>query len=1026
MLKLICGPSGSGKTSLLTNMIRADIENGTRCFLLVPEQQAYISELDLPASLPQNAGLYFEIVNFSRLAEDIFKEYGGVTNETVNAGIRSLLMWDTLRELSPMLTQYGKSARSDLTLTAMMLQTVDELKMAGIDGKTIDEASEALSEYPQLQKKLSDIAMVQELFTHKTQLAFGADPSDKLLRMAEKLKKHRYFEGCKLYIDSFTSFTTQEYSVLREILKQADQVTVSLCSDAAFSKLPQFESINETVRRLCKLANESDVAVEKRVLPPSTAKKPKTLQILERDLWRFDLSKDARTMPPIGERDVIRMTVCNNLYEEAEAAALHILELVQSGMHYGDIAIVMRDSEIYRGVIDSAMERYGIPYFFSERTDLSSKPLSRLILSALRAVEKNYQAQDVIALLKTGLTGVDLRDGALFEEYCETWHISGSRFTEALWSMNPDGLTTERSARAEEILDAANRVRAKIIEPLQRLRASMQVSDKLSDRCRALYNYLRELNISAQLSSRAKKELLAGQRREAGETLRLYTFVTETLSGIVSLLPDSHMTQEDFIAALTLIFSTTDLGSVPNVHDCVTVGSANTMRVEKIRASILLGLCEGEFPMAVSDDGILNESDKEALEGVGIILDSREGIRSSEELLYVYRAMTKPREKLFLSTVSAQTDGSARTPSLAFSRVLYLFDIKPEEFDLSSVRALCKEEQECKTSAPLKALLYPDRTTLRLSQSKIQSFVLCPYRYFSTYTLKLREKKDSTPSYADDGTFLHYVFEHFLCGTRQLDGTLKLPNDAQIEEIADTILSDYLREVCPFPPELMNSRLLHLFARLHTLAVRMLRDILGELRVSRFVPSRFEQVIGMPGPDGLPPFIIPLKNGSRVLLTGKVDRIDILEKDGKKIFRIVDYKSGKHEFAIKDVKTGMEIQLVLYLFAVLASDPEHLEAAGAQYLFSANKNGRAEVQRSGFLIDDPDIRAAADASEGAIYTQKLISRTAEEIKEFEKEMAEAVSSIAERILAGEAGKTPSEKACQFCPVRMHCDKAYHQ
>jgi ATP-dependent helicase/DNAse subunit B len=261
---------------------------------------------------------------------------------------------------------------------------------------------------------------------------------------------------------------------------------------------------------------------------------------------------------------------------------------------------------------------------------------------------------------------------------------------------------------------------------------------------------------------------------------------------------------------------------------------------------------------------------------------------------------------------------------------------------------------------------------------------------------------------------------------RQLDGTLKLPEASEIEEIANVILSDYLKEVCPFPPELLSSRLLHLFTRLRKLAVRMLCDMISELRVSRFVPARFEHVIGMPGPDGLPPFVIPLNNGSRVLLTGKVDRIDFFEKDGKTVFRIVDYKSGKHEFSLKDVKTGMEIQLVLYLFAVLASDPEHLQAAGAQYLFSANVSGHAEIQRSGFLIDDPEIRSAADASEGAVYTKKLISRTAEEIEALAEEMKCAVTSVAQRILSGEAEKTPSEKACQFCPVRMHCDKAYHE
>ena len=39
------------------------------------------------------------------------------------------------------------------------------------------------------------------------------------------------------------------------------------------------------------------------------------------------------------------------------------------------------------------------------------------------------------------------------------------------------------------------------------------------------------------------------------------------------------------------------------------------------------------------------------------------------------------------------------------------------------------------------------------------------------------------------------------------------------------------------------------------------------------------------------------------------------------------------------------------------------------------------------------------------------------------EMQVAVCSVAERILSGEAHKTPSEKACRFCPVADCCDCA---
>ena len=137
MLKLICGPSGSGKTEHLTQCFEADIRAGVRSFLLIPEQQAYISENDLFSRLPKNAGRYFEVVSFSGLAENIFCKYGGVTAESVSGAVSSLLMWHTLSTLSPLLQQYGKSAEGDLTLTNLMLAAVAEMRAGGVSAQML-------------------------------------------------------------------------------------------------------------------------------------------------------------------------------------------------------------------------------------------------------------------------------------------------------------------------------------------------------------------------------------------------------------------------------------------------------------------------------------------------------------------------------------------------------------------------------------------------------------------------------------------------------------------------------------------------------------------------------------------------------------------------------------------------------------------------------------------------------------------------------------------------------------------------
>ncbi len=1020
MLKLILGPSGSGKTQRLLSQISLDIQAGRPCFLLVPEQQAYISERDIPAILPQNAGLFFKIVHFSGLAEDLFHAYGGVNDTWVEPALRTLFMWDTLRELSPMLRQYGSSAKNDPTLTSLMLATLGELRSAGISSEMLESAAEQCDAESPLQNKLMDLALIEAVFRNKIQASFGNDPEEKLIRASSLLEQHSYFAGARVYIDSFTSFTFEEYAVIKQILLQAELVTVSLCTDELLSQLPHFATPADTARRLRKMANDTGIPCDVLRLFSKSKEKNPALALIESHLWNFKAPLSASHN--VISDDAVQLYRCRNLYEESEAAALHILDLTHKGYHFGDIALVVRDTESYRGVLDAALERHGIPYFLSERTDLSSKPLFRLILSALRCVTRGYRTQDVMTLVKTGLAGVTVQDASMFEEYCETWHINGKGFLQEAWSMNPDGLTVERSERGDRILEAANRTRRQIIAPLEQLYVNLRAEVCLPGKCRALYRYLNGIELPTILSKQAELELARGDRRQAGETLRLYQSFTDMLVKAATVLPDSQMNNEEFVSALSILFTSTDMGSVPNVHDCVVIGSAATLRVEKIRAAMLLGLCEGEFPRNITDEGILSDSEKVALEEYGIVFASKDKIRFSEELLYVYRAMTKPRDRLYLSTVTNEPDGSAKTPSLAFNRVRALLGAKVRIFDLSAIR----EQSHLKDNEEDKKLSLPPQengTTLRLSQSKIRSFLLCPYSYYATYCLQLREKKESTPSYADDGTFLHFIFEHFMREILQKDGSVLLPDTEEVQDISDRIILEYLEQVCPCDIGELEGRLLHLYTRLRKLSQTMLVDMVCELRNSAFKPAYFEQVIGMAGENGLPPVRILLENGSVVTLSGKIDRIDLYPCDGTVYVRVVDYKSGEHKFELRDVSSGLDIQLILYLWAFLASDPDRYTPAGAAFLYAKNDGGRMLIQRSGIRLSDDKVQGALDATSGSDYTKRLIPQTAEEIQALAEQMLAAVESTARRILSGEANKTPSPDACRFCPVAEHCDMA---
>jgi ATP-dependent helicase/DNAse subunit B len=120
----------------------------------------------------------------------------------------------------------------------------------------------------------------------------------------------------------------------------------------------------------------------------------------------------------------------------------------------------------------------------------------------------------------------------------------------------------------------------------------------------------------------------------------------------------------------------------------------------------------------------------------------------------------------------------------------------------------------------------------------------------------------------------------------------------------------------------------------------------------------------------------------------------------------------------------MDLQLILYLFALKSTYPE-TTPAGAQYLFATTEKGAIEIKRSGLYLDDKNVSTASNGEVENVYTKGLIKQTISEIEQLQQQMQDVVLSVATRILAGEAEKTPSAKACGFCPVRADCNRAYH-
>lgn len=1072
MMRFLFGRPGTGKTTRIVEEIKACLAEGTHpVFLIVPEQQAYSAERDVLSTLPPERGMNLSILSFSRLCDTVADRFGGRAQHAVSRAMKSLLMWENLRELRGLLETYNRGGSTDSSLCRKMLVAAEELKINAITPTALERAAEKLDKSSPLYGKLRDLALVSSAYDGLLSRVYGENPADRLLRAAAQIEEHGFFRNAVIFVDSFVSFTAQEYAVLRPMIAQAEAVTLSFGCGGRYDPQPQFESMKDAILRVTRLCEDAGVEYEDTVLDSSRRHTAPELAILERELWNFGLTPDTMVLPAPEARGAVSAVVCPTLYDEAQAAALHVLELVQGGIPYAEIAVVVRDTAAWEGVLDAALDEYGIPYFLSERTDVGEKPAARLLLTALRCIARHYQIEDVMALCKTGLLGLPLREIDAFAEYTDTWHLNGKRMTDEGWSMNPDGYTVGISERGVFILQAANRVRERVMTPLLSLEVKLKSATTVTEECRALYEYLCDLDVRSRLSAQAEEYLALGQVREAGEQVRLWSFLTETLATVSAVMQEAEPLGADELAtALSLVFADTDIGSIPARHDCVTVGSASMLRVDNISAMLVLGLCEGEFPQSVKDDGLLTEQDKEALADLGIELSDRADRLNSDELLYVWRTFSKPASRLLLSYSTSTPDGQSRASSAAMSRVKYLLPyLKVSAFSASMVTKgdplRYRTPVDDRIGKPTARRLLGEE--IWLSQSRLQTYARCPYSYYGSHILKLREKTEAKFDNLGAGNFLHHVMEQYLRLALDEQNRLRPMDDNEVKETADAVISAYIRELCGDISD--NGRLLHLFDRLRQIALMLIHSIQSELRQSAFTVAGLEWDTHGRKPTDPRPMVLSLdttdeseadsdysllptaggqsRDSVKLMLGGRIDRVDLYRApDGETVYvRVVDYKSSKHEFTPKSLTEDMNIQLLLYLFTLCSPEnralfadgagqlPKQVLPASAVYLSpdESDRGGALLPCRTGIVLGDPEILEASsrDADpaylpsvrrnrNGELVGKGLYSR--EQISELETLLRTAIRETAVAMYGGGAARTPSDNACKYCRMKGSC------
>jgi ATP-dependent helicase/nuclease subunit B len=233
-------------------------------------------------------------------------------------------------------------------------------------------------------------------------------------------------------------------------------------------------------------------------------------------------------------------------------------------------------------------------------------------------------------------------------------------------------------------------------------------------------------------------------------------------------------------------------------------------------------------------------------------------------------------------------------------------------------------------------------------------------------------------------------------------------------------------------------------------AIEIIFHIIEELSQSDFVPVDFEMKVG----EDIPAYELEIDSDTKLILTGSIDRVDLMEKNGNAYIRVIDYKTGNKDFKLSDILYGINLQMLIYLYAIQKNSGNKFGGkvipSGVLYQPSTNKyiNANADddsgkilaeqnknLKMKGLVLDNPTVISAMDKMGLATYIPVSYSNgklkssestaSLEEMGRLFKKIDKLLIEMAKELHMGNVEFNPVKStnrydACAWCPYLSVC------
>ncbi len=1077
-ITMIVGRQSQLLSEAVYQQIGAALKTGKEnLYLMVPEQFTLGAEEALIRANGLAGLLNVEVLSPKRLGNRVLQETGGLTKTFMDSHGKNMLLQKTLSDIQGELTIYRSSVKKPGFLLSIS-DLISELKQNEISPQNLEATRKTLTQGIMLQK----LADVIKIYTHFQELLGNDRQDEEDFRnfICAKIPTAAFLKNSEIWLDGFHNFSAQDYRMIGNLLETAREIHIALPWDPDPTGRDQevFQLTANTLDNIKAIGARAQVSfrLEKN---SQQVQKSAELAHLEANLFAFPRLEYPEAVKQIS------LTQCQNTWEEVEMGARKILELIrEEGLSFRDMVVLAGDLEEYGSIIKRVFAQYHIPYFMDDLRAIGDNHLVEAVVTALEAIQNNYRFDDIFGFIKTGFSPITLSECEDLENYALEFGIRGRQWDQEF---------TKISQNSALELDRLNEQRVKLITPLDRLKAAMKAGKSCQDYTRSLYEFL------VAIETPEKIESLVEQLSETGnyEAMEIYhqiwNILMEVFDQIVETMGNDQVNSDEYLRIIKSGFQGYRLGIIPPYRDYVNITDLRRSRSSAFEVLIVFGLNEGKLPGTGSEPNLFSDQERQILGTHQIRLQNNRSFQMDQERFLVYDLLTKPQSRLALHWALTDIEGNSLQPSILLSQILAIFPkleilstlndgvaafwntlsspdatlwhllshLRNSRDQVGSVqqeKALWAEVKNWYQNNPdyqqvignlTEALNYTGVSqvmtgteatvlygkNLRTSITRLETYRQCPFSHYVRYGLKPEARPVYNIAAPEIGTLLHELIDGFFREVQHQQLDLRTLPKAQRDTLLEGVMENCLPQI---KTNVFNStgQNQYLGKKLERVGKKSLDILVQQLCAGDFEPRAtelsFEQELSLPD----------AKLGE-VKIYGKIDRLDLYERDGHTWVKVIDYKTGSRKLSYDDIYYGLSLQLLVYLDGAMTVIAAEDILPGGTFYFHVDdplprldfgENVQAAINKSfrlsGLLLDDEAVIAAMDhdadgkASDILPVYRSEFKLNRDEFDGIIDYVRKTVIRQIKKIYQGDIKIRPYKKghdyACQYCDFKGIC------